>query len=263
MHSEYRNTAKPLIRSYIRSARYSNRAKCSRQRNGLLRFLRVGESDALGFLQREERGAGGEEDCSLVPQYGGEIDPVADSVLYLYSNSSFAADLLDIRQASVAAMTSSRTPPAPSPAIEIAEVVVGAEGGEVKEEDIREDKKAEEEGTDVQEGDNRGSGKVESEEKEDEEMEEKREENEARAARALEWEAFTAALIPLDEVDLYRCGPRQGTHPAAIKQAGTAKKKGKAKGKPSALSALTPAEMRAQLKETFSAVKEHLNRRAQ
>jgi hypothetical protein len=203
MHSEFRKTARPLIRKYIQSARYSNRAKNSRQKNGLIRFLHVGESDALGFLQQS-----GEEDvdgCAQVPQYGGEIDPVIDSVLYLFSNSSFDADLLDVRQAAVASMSSSRTPS------DVVEVV--------------EDEEADEAGT----------------------------------AKTLEWEAFTGSLIPLDEVDLYRCGQRQGTHQAAATKLVGKKRGAKAKGKHllPASTTLTPSEMRAQSYDIFSAVKEH------
>ena len=265
MQRTFRDLARPLIHSYIRSARCNHFNEATCQQRGFVRFLDVGEADALKFLQLpvveegdgEEAEVVGAEDIShLVPQYGGEVETIVDPVIYLYSGSTFVADLIDIRVAVIAAM---------SEQIKARDAEIKIREEQIKVTEIQLETTEEQVETTEEQIAGDGEVVIEAELEMKTEVEVKEEEEvTVTVERPSEWDIFLASLIPLHELNSRGVDQRLIAHQVSSSKPVGKKKGTRSKGKGGILSAaLTPIQMRAGTKNIMAAVTLHFAAKTQ
>jgi hypothetical protein len=99
---DFKEVAKPLLGTYLRSARLTHIKNISKQKQGLVTFRDVGVDDVRAFLKSSIGDTITDEDIHEVPQCEEmEIKVNEIYILNLYKNELFITDLLDIKSAAI------------------------------------------------------------------------------------------------------------------------------------------------------------------
>lgn len=109
---EFKEVAKPLLGTYLRSARLTHIKNISKQKQGLVTFRNVGEEDVRAFLRSSIGDTITNNDIEAVPQCEEiKIKVNEKHILNLYKNDLFITDLLDIKSAVIHSINQNNSNP--------------------------------------------------------------------------------------------------------------------------------------------------------